>query len=500
MGNRPHYPRVQTTEGTVEGRWRSGMAVFRGLPYARPPVGALRFAAPAPHPHWEGRREAIEFGPPPPQSGPVQTASAQQTDWLTLNVSTPDPGAAELPVMVWIPGGAYITGVGSDPAYDATRLCRAGIVVVTVNYRVGVEGFAHLEGAPSNRGLLDQIAALEWVQRNIGRFGGDPSLVTAAGQSAGAGSIAALLTMSSARGLFRQAVTHSVSGNHITPALAEQVTSELAQRLGVTPTADAMGAVDPWRLADELTVFNGELAADPARWGRLAQLGVAVCPVIDGQVLPEDPWSALHGGRADGINLLVGHTRDEFRLFSVMAGRAGTFTDAEAGAALDVWAPRPHGAAGYRDFFSEAGASELLETVESDALFRMPSLHLVQANTAAGGTSYLFELCLTATGLDGNLGACHSLDVPLAFGTLDSPTGKGVFGAVPSPEALRVSEELGEAWARFVASGEPGWPVYRAEQRLTRVLDATSATVPYPEEASRQIWESSPPTPFDITG
>ncbi|MCF2573068.1 carboxylesterase/lipase family protein [Brevibacterium sp. UCMA 11754] len=500
MGHEPGCPRVQTTEGMVEGRWRSQMAEFRGLPYARPPVGNLRFVSPAPPARWEGTREAIEFGPPPPQSGPVQTESVQQTEWLTLNVSTPDPGSAGLPVIVWIPGGAYITGVGSDPAYDATRLCRTGVVVVTINYRVGVEGFAHLEGAPANRGLLDQIAALEWVQRNIGWFGGDPSQVTVAGQSAGAGSIAALLAMSSARELFQQATAHSVPGSHITPALAEQVTSELAQRLGVSPTADAMGDVDPWRLADALTAFNGELAVDPARWGRLAQMGVAVCPVIDGQVLPEDPWSALHSGRADGIDLVVGHTRDEFRLFSVMAGRAGTFTDAETRAALDVWAPKPHGAADYRSAFCEAAASELLETVESDALFRMPSLHLAKANTAAGGTSYLFELCLTATALDGILGACHSLDVPLAFGTLDSPTGKGVFGAAPSPAARRVSQEIGEAWARFVAIGDPGWPVYRDEQRLTRVLDAMSATVPYPEEFSRQIWENSPPTPFDITG
>lgn len=498
MGATGEFPRVGTAEGVVEGRWRPGRAEFRGVPYARPPVGDLRFAAPVPPESWDGTRQAAEFGPLPPQSGPVQAESAHGTDWLTLNVSTPDPGAAGLPVMVWIPGGAYITGVGSDPVYDAARLCRAGLVVVTVNYRVGVEGFGHVAGAPDNRGLLDQIAALTWVRRNIGRFGGDPSLVTVAGQSAGAGSIAALLTMRPARELFRRAITHSVPGSHITPALAAEVAAALAGRLGVAPTAAALSCVDPWRLADELTAFGAVLAADPVRWGRLAQLGVPVCPVVGTDVLPGTPWSALAGGRADGIELLVGHTRDEFRLFSVMAGRQGTFTDDDARTALGLFAPEPHGAAAYRAAFPGATASELLETVESDALFRMPSLHLAQANAVAGGTSYLFELCLASTTSGGALGACHSLDVPLAFGTLDSPTGRGVFGDAPGPAALRVSRELGDAWARFAATGDPGWAAYHPAHRLTRVLDAESVTVPYPEESSRQIWEDHTPDPFDV--
>ncbi|MEU3711038.1 carboxylesterase/lipase family protein [Streptomyces catenulae] len=498
MGAAADHPRVGTAEGVVEGRWRAGRAEFRGVSYARSLVGGLRFAAPAPPGSWDGTRQAAEFGPVPPQSGPVQAESAHGTDWLTLNVSTPDPGAAGLPVVVWIPGGAYLTGVGSDPVYDAARLCRAGLVVVTVNYRVGVEGFVHLAGAPANRGLLDQIAALEWVQRNIGRFGGDPSLVTVAGQSAGAGSVAALLTVRSARGLFRRAVAHSVPGSHITPALAAEVAAALAGRFGVAPTVDALSEVDPWRLADELTAFGADLAGDRGRWGRLAQLGVAVCPVVGTDVLPETPWSALAGGRADGVELLVGHTRDEFRLFSVMAGRYGSFTDDDARRALDLFAPGPHGAAAYRAASPGASASELLESVESDALFRMPSLQLAQANAVAGGTSYLFELCLASTTSGGVLGACHSLDVPLAFGTLDSPTGRGVFGDVPGPAALRVSREIGAAWARFARTGDPGWAAYHPERRLTRVLDTESATVPYPEEVSRQIWEGQAPVPFDV--
>jgi para-nitrobenzyl esterase len=472
------------------------MAEFRGIRYAQPPVGELRFAAPAAPSSWNGTRQAAEFGPLPPQSGPVQVDSVHETDWLTLNVSTPDPGAAGLPVLVWIPGGGYVISVSSDPSYDPAMLCGSGLVVVTINYRVGVEGFALLHGAPANRGLLDQIAALDWVQRNIARFGGDPARVCVAGQSAGAGSIAALLVMAPARGLFDRAIAHSVPSTFVLPALAEQVTAALAKGLGTSATA--LREVDPWRLADELSAFNAGLSGQQDHWGPMAQFGTGVCPVIDGTILAQTPWSALADARAGGIDLLVGHTRDEFRLFSVMAGLVGTFSAEHAQTALDLLAPRPGGAHGYRTAYAEATPDELLETVSSDALFRMPSQQLAEANAVAGGTSYLFELCLSAPGMGGSLGACHSLDVPLAFGSLNSPTGRQVFGEVPDPATLRVSQELQQAWTGFVATGDPGWPAHRPDRRLTRVLDAESKTVPYPEEASRQIWEHHTPVPFDV--
>ena len=175
------------------------MAVFRGIPYAQPPVGELRLAAPRPVPGWSGVREALAFGPPPPQGGhfgmDALSPGAADDDWLTVNVWSPEPEpGAGLPVMVWIQGGGYEIGMSGLPEYDGGRLAREGrVVVVTLNYRVGAEGFAQLEGAPANRGLLDQVAALEWVRDNIAAFGGDPARVTVFGQSAGGGSVAALL-------------------------------------------------------------------------------------------------------------------------------------------------------------------------------------------------------------------------------------------------------------------------------------------------------------------
>ncbi|MEU2132079.1 carboxylesterase family protein [Streptomyces sp. NPDC018352] len=491
-------PGARTAQGFVEGCRQGRHAVFRGIPYAQPPVGPLRFQAPAPVEGWDGTRQATDFGPVVPQSGPTAERSAGN-DWLTLNVSTPALGTAGLPVLVWIHGGAYIAGASSDPMYEPAALTGAGLVVVSINYRVAAEGFLLVEGAPANRGLLDQISALEWVQRNIAAFGGDPDQVTVAGQSAGAGSISALLTMERAHGLFRRAIVHSVPGSLCTRALAEEVAVALAARVGATPDTEALSGVGPLRLAGELTALGAGLPDHRRGWGRLAQTGVAVCPVLDGTVLSETPWRALTGGRTAGIELLVGHTRDEFRLFSVMTGRLGTFTEDEARTALDLFAPAPDGADAYRAAHPQATPEELLELVYSDALFRMPSLQLAQANQAAGGTSFLFELQLAAPASGGVLGACHSLDVPLAFGTLDSPAGRYLFGDRPTTEVSAVSRELRRAWVRFATTGDPGWPAHRPERRLTRVLDIESKTLPYPEEASRRIWERHDPAPFDLT-
>ncbi|GAA2937030.1 hypothetical protein GCM10020221_35990 [Streptomyces thioluteus] len=236
-----------------------------------------------------------------------------------------------------------------------------------------------------------------------------------------------------------------------------------------------------------------DLPAHREVWGRLTHAGIAMCPVVDGEILTGTPWTALTRGRANGIELLAGHTRDEFRLFSAMTGRRGTFTEEDARTALEVFAPVPDGADAYRAAHPGATPEELLETVYSDALFRMPSLLLAEANATAGGTSYLFELAL-----DGVLGACHSLDVPLAFGTPDSPIGKQLLGDPPAPEAVAVSRELQGAWVRFITDGDPGWAAYRPDHRLTRVLDADPRTAAYPERDSRRIWEGRPPAPFDL--
>ncbi|MGW6269597.1 carboxylesterase/lipase family protein [Streptomyces sp. NPDC055060] len=490
----PSRPEVRGAGGVLRGLREAGVAVFRGIPFAEPPVGPLRFAAPRPV-RGGGARNAESYGPPPPQGGHFgMEALARETsgdDWLTVNVWSPDPGpGAGLPVMVWIQGGAYTIGMSGLPEYDGARLAReGGVVVVTFNYRVGLEGFGQIEGAPANRGLLDQIAALEWVRDRIRAFGGDPDRVTVFGQSAGGGSVAALLAMPGAAGLFRRAVAQSAQGTFFSPELAADITAACAAELGLRPTVAELSAVDPVRLSAAGDAVGATMERWADRWGPVAHRSIAFSPVVDADTLPVTPWQALAGGAGRGIGLLVGHTRDEQRLLTALDGLLGEVTPEQAETALRVFGPGADGARRYRAGFPDAGPEALHELVQSDWCFRMPGLHLAQAQTGAGGRTHVYELTWPAPGMGGVLGACHGLDVPLVFGNLDRGQPAALIGESPSPEAAELSAHMRAAWTGFAATGDPGWPAHDSEQRLVRLFDACPRVAPYPEETSRRIWQ-----------
>jgi para-nitrobenzyl esterase len=496
MTAKPSEPEVRTAAGTLRGNREAGLAVFRGIPFAQPPVGPLRFAAPQPVRGWNGVRNALSYGPPPPQAGvfgmDALSRDAPGDDWLTINVWSPDPGpGAELPVMVWIHGGAYGIGMSSLPEYDGGRLARDGsVVVVTFNYRVGIEGFAQIEGAPANRGLLDQVAALQWVRDNIRVFGGAPDRVTVFGQSAGAGSVATLLAMPRAAGLFRRAAAQSVPGTFFSAALAADIAAACATELGLRPTVTDLSTVDPARLSAAGDAVTAKMGQSAERWGQAAHRSIPFSPVVDGDVLPVTPWQALADGAGRDIELLVGHTRDEQRLFTALDGILGQVTPEQAAAALEVFAPGPDGARRYRDGFPAAGPDELYELVNSDWLFRMPSLHLAQAQATAGGRVYFNELTWPAPGMGGALGACHGLDVPLVFGNLSSGLPAMLIGEGPSPEAEALSAQIRAAWTTFAAHGDPGWPAYDTGKRLVQLFGTRPAVAAYPEETSRLLWQN----------
>ncbi|WP_395574209.1 carboxylesterase/lipase family protein [Streptomyces sp. BK79] len=486
-------PVVRTAVGQVRGRREDGLAVFRGIPFAEPPVGGLRFAAPRPARPWDGIREAYAFGPPPPQdmglAGPAG-ALPEGEDWLTVNVWTPAPDpAARRPVMVWIYGGAYKLGHSGSPGYDARRIAEDGdLVVVTLNYRVGMEGFAHIDGAPANRGLLDQVAALEWVRDNIAAFGGDPGRVTVFGESAGAGSVACLLSMPRAAGLFHRAIAQSVPGTFFSDALARDVGTALAAELGLGPTVADLAAVEPEQLVKAGQSLAPKMPGMVARWGQAAPTITPYAPVVDGDVLPDTPWRALASGASRDVELITGHNRDENRLFTAMAGKLGQISEERASAALRLYAPG--GEAAYRAAYPDASANDLYERVQTDWLFAMPSLHLAEAHLAGGGRAHVYELTWPAPGAGGALGACHALDVPLLFGTFRADLGLLLFeGAEPSAEALALSSRFRSAWTSFARTGDPGWPAYDTQRRLVQVLDAEPVVAPYPQEASRRLWE-----------
>ncbi|WP_211241201.1 carboxylesterase/lipase family protein [Pseudonocardia spinosispora] len=326
---------VRTTVGTVRGGWRDGVAVFRGVPFAAPPVGPHRFAAPRPAAPWEGVRDVTEFGPPPPQ--PNRSRSGD--DWLNLAVWTPSPGRTGLPVVVWISGGGYLACDSANPHLDGTTLAGAGAVVVSAHYRSGFEGFARLDGAPDNRALLDQLAALRWVRDNIAAFGGDPANVTLLGQSAGAGSIAALLVMPASTGLFRRAILQSVPGTYFTPELATDIATEISAELGRSPRGEELAQLPPDYLVDATRTVTARLSRRACRWGPVAYTPTPFSPVVDGDVLPVAPWTGLADGVLRDVELLIGHTRDEFSLLA--ADRFGDIGETEVDALIAGLTPSP---------------------------------------------------------------------------------------------------------------------------------------------------------------
>jgi para-nitrobenzyl esterase len=487
----PAEPEVSITSGRVRGRVEHGNAVFRGMPFAKPPLFGLRFRAPVPADPWDGVRDAAEFGPPCPQEVFPEAPGARQVpedttgEWLTVNVWTPDTAARTLPVMVWIHGGAYLFGAGG-PGYDGTPFASAGVVFVSCNYRLGMEGFAQIPGAPANRGLLDAVAALRWVRDNIERFGGDPGNVTVFGESAGAGVISALLAMDDAKGLFKRAIAQSVPGTFFSADLAGTITEAIAATAGLPADYEALSETDPMRLvAAQMNVTSR--MSEFLDWGAVRITDTPFSPVIDGEVLTRTPWRALVSGAARDVELLTGHNRDEYRLFIAMKGRLSSITDDEANTVLDYFAPAPDGPAGYRKAYPNADAGGLFEVAFSDWLFRMPTLHLAQAHAMSGGTTYLYELAAQAPA--GPFGACHALDVPLVFGSYDEGLSAVLTGAEPSAEFVMLGDLMRREWLSFATCGQPGWAPYGTGHRTTRVYDLQPDVRSYPEEASMHLWE-----------
>jgi para-nitrobenzyl esterase len=489
----PADPEVSTSAGRVRGRIEKGIAVFRGIPFAKPPIGPLRFQAPEPPAPWDGVREAKEFGPAAPQAAmmaesPGQPGPPADTtgEWLTVNVWTPDPAATRLPVMVWIYGGAYMFGASSEAGYDGTPFARGGAVFVSLNYRLGTEGFAQLPGAPANRGLLDAVAALTWVKDNIEGFGGDPANVTVFGESAGAGVIAAMLAMDKAKGLFKRAIAQSVPGSFFTRDLATDIGQAIARQAGLPYTYQALAAADPIDLANAQMAVTARMKDFP-QWGGVSLCVTPFSPVIDGAVLPRSPWRALLAGAAAEVELLTGHNRDEYRLFLAMGGQLGNVTEDLAASTLAMFAPAPDGPAAYRKAFPDAGPSAMYELIFSDWLFRMPTLHLAQAHAASGGRTFLYELAAEAPA--GPFGACHGLDVPLVFGGTGPGLTAMLTGENPPAEFVALGDTMRREWLAFAANGDPGWPAYGTEHRATRVYDLQPDVVSYPEETSMHLWE-----------
>jgi para-nitrobenzyl esterase len=449
-------PVVVTRAGAVRGT-PGYPEVFRGIPYAAAPVGQRRWRAPQPAPRWAGVRDASRFGNDCMQA-PWRVSSGVpfSEDCLTVNVWTPAHGAGRRPVMVYLYGGGFIGGSGAYALYDGSELAREGVVVVNFNYRVGIFGFFAHPGLAAespthgsgNYGLMDQIAALKWVQENIAAFGGDPARVTVFGESAGAASAAMLLVSPRARGLFQVAILQSPT----VPTLNTQAESEAA---GVRLGAD-LAALR--RLpAESLLKHNFDFFAKPAF--ELAELAFPA-PTLDGDVLPEQPRAALARGAINPAVVVVGNNADEGAMF--MPRETPTRAGYEAWLAQHFGAAAPqvlrlHPAA------DDAAAAAAMAAVLGDAMFVESARTVARATARAGLRTYGYVF--TKSVANQPPVPWHSESVRYMFGTLDAA------GFVPGRPAANagdhiLSRTMRRYWARFAARGDPNgaglpaWPAY----------------------------------------
>jgi para-nitrobenzyl esterase len=488
-------PEVEIATGRVEGAPSRGVLRFKGIPYAAPPVGELRFAAPQPAPAWTGVLQATGRPPVAPQpvgamesmAGAANLPAQSEAGCLTLNVWT-ESLEGRRPVMVWIHGGGFTGGTGTTPWYDGVRLAQRGVVVVTVSYRLGALGFLHLEGlggerfaGAANAGLLDQSLALRWVADNVGAFGGDPGQVTIFGESAGAMSVASHLGLPASSGLFRTAIAQSGAASHVQDA--EQAERRAAEVL------EALGVADPSDLLDLPTEAFVEVTTTMSGRSRI-EAGLPFCPTVDGTTLPARPLDAVAAGSAAGVNLLAGWNAEEMRLFTAMDPRiksadperlralvarylpAGTDVDVALAAYEEAVGPDP-------------APGAVAEAVLTDAVFRIPAIRLLDAQAPHAPTTHAYEFRYRSPGF----GAAHAVEIPFVFDNLDAP-GASFFAGEPTDAMRALATAMADAWVATATTGSPGpdWPGYDAEARPTRIFDLERSVESDPGGATRRLW------------
>lgn len=484
---------AETGCGPVQGSAVDGGRAWawRGIPYAAPPIGPRRFRAPGPAPAWAARRDGSRPAASPMQSAsspfagglPANTVGEVSEDCLTLDVWAPADRSERRPVLVWIPGGAFLTGGSAVATYDGTRLAvEHGLVVVSVNYRLGAFGFLWVDGGDANCGLADQLAALRWVRAHVAAFGGDPANVTVAGESAGAGSVLHLLPAAAGQGLVARAIVQSAGVDHTQlPEHAERVKAAVMAEAGVTVDADL------WHLP-AAALLDAQERALPALMGSVGALPFH--PVVDGSLVadrPGDRWPVA------GVDLLVGWTAEEMRLYP----DRGADDPAGLGRRLGSLVRRRSGARpadtvidDLVEFYRPAGSGDdIWAAAQTDILMRLPARRL--ALSVEGPAVHLAQFDWGATGGDWRRGAFHAIDLPFTFATLDVGGWLEFLGAAGPDDrgAAAVASRWMQAWAGFARSGDPGWAPAPAVMRF----DVESGPGPDPLVEAAELWRRAAP-------
>lgn len=495
--NHRSTPVVTTTRGAVRGRHDGDTLTFLDIPYAAPPRGAGRFAPPQPHEPWDGVRDATAPGPNAPQSerrlGDVDmtpyfgTGWSRGEDYLTVNVFTPAAAGGGLPVMVFVHGGGFVAGSTRSSLYDGTAFARDGVVLVTLNYRLGIAGFLDLPGAPANRGLLDVIAALRWVRENIAAFGGDADNVTLFGQSAGATIVGGVLAAPEATGLVRRAIVQSGSGlGAFTTEQAARVTKAAAEVLGVEPGAEAFAGLSDERLVEAASRLAGIDLRTTTHHDPL--IGLSPFSLV----LDTQPADAVAAGASAGVDLLVGTNAEEGNLYLVPVGKYATSTAADVAETAARSHPDPELLVEtYRRSRQEASFAELRSAIMADALFGAGSRALASAHAAhRESATHAYEFAWRSLALNGELGATHAVELPFVFDVADRPELHGPNALLgPDLPAADLVTRVHETWVRFARTGDPGWARYDTERRITQRIDVEWTPVEDPRALELQVWD-----------
>jgi para-nitrobenzyl esterase len=486
---------VETADGTV--------AAFLGVPFAAPPVGDLRWRAPQPPAPWHEPLDATRFGPsaPQPSGGPLDGlvpgmgVAEIDEDCLTLNVWTPGVDADSRPVLVWIHGGGFTIGGSALETYDGSLLAaREDVVVVSCNYRVGALGFMVIDhpDTQGNCGILDQVAALTWVRDNITAFGGDPGRVAVFGESAGAGSILSLLSTTRSEGLFRAAIVQSGATDLVlTREKALAVTDAFA-------TAAGVGArdIDALRALPVEEVIAAQASASQAVFATVGMM--AFHPTVDGEVMAHDWLGAAKAGLSRNVALVIGTTHDEMLLFASYDPAAASLDDGGLQARFARMHPDPAALVdAYRAVEPDAAAPAVWGASTTDTAMWLPALRVAEAHAAHQPDTWMYRFDWPAA--DPALGACHGIDIPFPFDTIDR-AGWDEFVARPA-EAHALARAEQAAWAAVARTGAPAtdalptWPRFDAMRRATMILDAAPHVEDDPRGPVREAWSSASTLP-----
>jgi para-nitrobenzyl esterase len=490
--------RAETEQGVVAGESLGKVVAFLGIPYAAAPVGARRFKPPQPPAKWAGTKPALDMGPACPQlidSDPTENSeSVMAEDCLSLNIWTPRADAEKRPVMFWIHGGAFVVGSARNTWYNGAHLsARGDVVVVSINYRLGAWGFLSLGSfdrsysESANVGLLDQVAALNWVRRNIANFGGDPDNVTIFGESAGASSVGDLLAMPAAKGLFAKAILESGLPARSSANEGRQqsrLAAEFMKLLGVRTPSE----LSKKSMADLLEAQEKLFSAHDTEIGTFG-------PSLDGVVLKELPYTILAQGRGSRVPILIGTTLQEMRYFSTAEDlgierkpRKLLLSQLRA-----VAGPRAPGLLNvYQRLYPHWG--DAVVQIASDAIERVPSIRFAE-RLSTYEPVYMYLLTYISDSTYKNFGSSHAMDLPFVFGNVDFP--EVIVFTGRDPHRCELADKVMDSWAAFARTGNPtppsgpAWPTYDSATRTTMELGTTLRTVEDPLAAQRKVWDNT---------